>query len=620
MDFKDLAQKILSELGGKGNIVSLEHCATRLRFKLKDSSKISKDKVQDIQGVITVVEAGGQFQIVIGNDVSYVFKEIGILTGINNSNMHIGSGEKQKFNILNSLIDTISGVFTPLLWILAATGILQGMLTLFSLGGLLDSSGSTYLIWRSAADSLFYFFPILLGFSASKKFGGSPYLGALLGASLIHPITLSMVGEPTTFLGVPVNILNYTSTVIPIIFACYFLVKIELFCNKILPSSIRNMISPTVAITIMTPLTLVVVGPITTMLSDGIGIVYSAIVYFSPMVAGFIFGGLWQVLVIFGLHWAILPIAFNNLATTGSDNFLVMIAPAVFAQVGAGVAVAIKSKNKELKALAYSTSITGVLGITEPLVYGVTLKLKKPFIAATIGGAIGGAIVGISGARTVSATVVGLLSIPGFIESDGFLFALIGIVVGFIVAMVLTSYLGFDEPIEDEESKKQQAINKQAIEKSFSNTTEVVLSPLKGKVLPITKSNDKVFASLALGKGVVIMPTEGKLYSPVDGVATTVFKTLHAIGIVTEAGAEILIHVGINTVKLEGKYFTSHVLQNDKIKKGQLLLEFDIDAITKEGFLIETPVIISNTDDYVDVIETNNENIEVSNILLTLIK
>ncbi|MFL2072881.1 beta-glucoside-specific PTS transporter subunit IIABC [Marinilactibacillus psychrotolerans] len=611
MSSKTVAENILKNIGGESNINSLVHCATRLRFKLKDREKASKNKIENIEGVVSVVESGGQFQVVIGNEVADVYKEIIENTTIDSND---SVEDNQSGNIFDRAIDIISSIFTPVLPALIGAGMLRGLLMLAVQLGL-DNSSGVYIILNSVADSVFYFLPVLLAYTSARKFKANPFLAVVIAGSLIHPSIINLVNEETaiSFLGIPVVLMSYTSTVLPIILASYLLAKVEAFFNKIIHPVAKNVLTPLLSLAIVTPLTFLIVGPVTTYTSQFIGTGYEYIYNFNPIIAGFVLGGIWQVLVVFGLHWGIVPIGWNNLALYGRNTLSGMNGPSNFAQAGAAFGVFLKSKNKKIKQLSLSAAITALFSITEPAVYGVTLRYKKPFYIAILSGAIAGAIGGASGSATVAAGPVGILSIPLF-AGEGFVGFLIAISVAFISAAILTYIFGYDRKHDIEEEGKAATPNVTSDE--ISN--EVIPSPLKGTVVSLESVNDEMFSKKLLGNGVAIIPSEGKLYAPTNGTITTAFPTGHAIGLTSSNGAEILMHIGLDTVNLDGDGFDVMVNQGDSVNKGDLLVEFDINKIKKSDFDIVTPVIITNSDDYNLYNSSKTERVDVGDELIEL--
>ncbi|MEC1259018.1 beta-glucoside-specific PTS transporter subunit IIABC [Bacillus swezeyi] len=608
MDVQSLAKEILRHIGGEKNVVSLVHCATRLRFKLKDRSKADKKALEETDGVVTVVESGGQFQVVIGNHVPEVYKEIGRISNILEDSP-ADQSQKEKGNLAGRLVDVVSSIFTPLLGVMAGAGILKGLLLICTNAGWLTAEETTYTILYAAADSLFYFLPLLLAVTAAKKFGANLFVALTMAGALIYPSILELKnsGADTEFFGIPVVLMNYTSTVIPIILAVFVMSWLEKYCMRIIHDSVKNFITPVICLVVMVPLTLIVFGPLGVYTGNGIAAAILSVFDVSPILAGAIIAALWQILVIFGIHWGIVPVILNNIAVHGKDYIKPATAAAVFAQTGAAFGVMLKTKNKKLKTLAGSAAITGIFGITEPAVYGVTLRLKKPFVCGVISAAAGGAIIGYSHSVAIASGAPGLLTIPIF-YGPGFLGFIIGISVSFVLSIVLTYIVGFDDPIDE---KQQQHTGKGSGEKIYS--------PLQGDVLPLTEVSDKVFSSGALGEGVAVLPAKGIVAAPADGVVTTAFPTGHAYGITTESQAEILIHIGVDTVKLEGKHFDSKVVQGQKVKRGDILAEFDLEALIREGFDVKTPVVVTNSNQYSDVVQTDQKRVRTEDLIMILI-
>lgn len=587
MKYDQLAKAIIESVGGEQNVSSLVHCATRLRFVLKDKAKADKLKLEKLEGVIAVKESGGQFQVVVGNTVPEVYQAIGKQTKLMEESTDT-SETSEKGNIFGRAIDVISSIFTPLLGVMAGAGILKGLLAIATNAGWLVPTETTYIILNATADSLFYFLPILLAVTSARKFGANQFVAMTVAGALIYPTIIQLKADAvaTTFFGIPVTMMSYTSTVIPIILAVWVMSYVEKFFNRYVHESVKNFVTPLIALVTIVPLTLIVFGPIGVTSGDLIAAFILKVLAFNPILAGAFIAGVWQILVIFGIHWGVVPIFINNIATKGYDYIKPATAPAIFAQAGASFGVMLRSKNKKLKTLAGSTGITALFGITEPAVYGVTLRLKRPFIAAVISAAVGGGIVGHFGSVAVASGPPGLLTLPVFIGDSmtAFYGLLIGVGVSFFLSMVLTYILGFeDDPIEKE------------VEKNIRPSTEMTIpSPVSGQIVSLEKVSDSVFASGAMGKGFAVVPTEGKVIAPVSGQVTAIFASKHAIGIRSEDGMEILIHVGIDTVRLDGTHFELHVTQDQKIEPGDVLITFDMESIQSEGYDIITPVIFTN--------------------------
>ena len=617
---KEIAVRVLDAVGGKENVNSVVHCATRLRFKLKDEGKADTNRLIQDDDVIQVVQSGGQYQVVIGSHVSDVYRE---LTGVANFD---GESEKsaEKGNPLNQLIDIISSIFTPFLGAMAGAGVLKGFLTLAVTMNWLAADSGVYTVWYAIADGLFTYLPVMLAFTAAKKFKTNEFLAVSLAMALVHPSITELAGQTLSFVGIPVIIgaSAYTSSVIPIILAVFLQSYVERFFKKVIPSFLQIICVPLAVFLIMAPVTFIVVGPLGTIVGNLLGSGYDAIYNLSPILAGAIMGGLWQVFVMFGMHWGFVPIAMVNLTQFGFDTMVPMLLPAVLAQGGAALAVFFITKNVKLKGLALSSTITSLFGITEPTVYGVTLPLKKPFIAACISGAIGGAIVGFSQVKNYTFGLVSLLSLPSFIPQDtqdmsGLIAAAIGTAVAFGAAFVLTFVLRFEDqpnPADtDTEKSKVPA-------PSITNERVVLSSPLAGRVVPLNEVKDQVFSSGAMGKGIAIDPANGTLVAPADGTITTLFPTGHAIGLTTTDGVEILMHIGMDTVELEGKGFEIFVKQEDQVKKGDLLVKFDLSLIKEAGYSTVTPIVVTNTPNYLDVLDMNQEDVLQGEDFLAIVK
>lgn len=634
MKYEQLAKDILEKVGGTDNINSVFHCITRLRFKLKDESIAKTEELEKMDGVISVLRSGGQYQVVIGNHVPDVYAAVLSVGGISAEGAE-GSGNEGGGNLFNKFIDMISGVFTPVLGVLAATGMIKGFASMFLAFGWVTATSGTYQILYAIGDALFYFFPIFLGYTAIKKFGGNIFVGMAIGGALVYPAISGLTaGKPlytlfagtlfespihVTFLGIPVILMSYASSVIPIILATFFASKVEKGLKQIIPDVVKTFLVPFFTLLIVVPLTFIVIGPIAVWAGDLLGQGTLWVYNLSPVIAGLFLGGFWQVFVIFGLHWGLIPVALNNIATLHADPILAMTFGASFAQIGAVLAVILKTKNQKIKTLGFPAFISGIFGVTEPAIYGVTLPLKKPFIMSCIAGAVGGGIIGFAGSQGYILGGLGVFGIPNFIEPGSpigtqFWMVMLAMVVSFVLGLILTLVFGFKDPVETAASVTPVVTQSETLIEQ-----EVLVSPLAGELIPLVNVKDEAFSSGALGKGLGIVPTEGKLYSPANGTVTMVFPTGHAVGITTDSGAEILMHIGMDTVQLEGKYFTVHVKQGDKITAGQLLTEFDIEGIRSEGYDITTPIIVTNTNQYLDVMVVDEEEVKPGDRVITLV-
>ncbi|EAC3307397.1 PTS beta-glucoside transporter subunit IIBCA [Listeria monocytogenes] len=602
MNNSDLAKEVVKLVGGKENILSVIHCVTRLRFKLRDENLAETEKIKALKGVMTVVKSGGQYQVVIGDHVSYVYDEVIRVLGIKPDDALQDNPEQEHKSIFNKFVELISGIFMPVLGLLAASGILKGFLTAAVTMGLINTSAGVYEVLYAASDALFYFMPIILGFSAGKVFKTNQYLSAAVGAALVYPTLVDMYsnGAHLTFLHIPVILMNYTMSVIPVILAIYFMSKLEKVLVKFIPKSLQLIFVPLLLLLIVVPVSLIIIGPVSTYASQLLAKGALGLYSLSPMIAGFFLAGVWQVAVMFGLHWAFIPIFINNISVLGYDPINAMLYCTVFAQTGAVMAVMLKTRNQELRSLSITATISGFLGITEPAIYGVNLPYKKPFIMACVGSAFGGAIAGMSAAKMFGGFASGgIFGIPMFINPDGigwdFWGFLISLVVAFSVALILTYFFGFKDKVEE--------VVIQTGEKATLD--ETIYSPLQGELIALNDVKDEVFSAGIMGAGVAILPASGEIRAPFDGTVLSVFQTKHAIGLISKQGVELLIHVGLDTVNLNGQFFDIEVSESEEIKKGDLLGTFELDTIKKAGYDITTPIIVTNSATLADVITVN---------------
>ncbi|MEF3885316.1 beta-glucoside-specific PTS transporter subunit IIABC [Lacticaseibacillus rhamnosus] len=605
-----LAKQLLKLVGGKQNINQVWHCATRLRFTLKDQDKVPKEKVEALDGVITVVEASGQFQVVIGNNVSDVYQEVVKLEPSLSDGTEgpaTVTHEKMTFKrAFNGLLTFISGVFTPFLGAMAGAGILKGLLSLAVVLGWLTTKSGAYQIWWAAADGIFYFLPLALAFTAAKQLKVNQFVAMAIAAAMVYPNIVALVGKPSIdFFGIPVVAANYTATVLPILLVVVVQKFLEPFFNKIWHESVRNILAPLCLLVVIVPLTMLVVGPVSSILSNGLATAIVSLNKSVPVLAGMILGGFWQVFVIFGVHWALVPVMMNNIALYGTDPMMPILLPAVLAQAGAAFAVFLKARDAKMKSLAGSSTITALFGITEPTIYGITLKLKKPFYCACVAGAVGGIIVAMSGAGANVASLASVLSLPTYL-GKGFGVSVIGDVVAFVLGVGLTlAFGGINAPAKN-----------QAAAEVVADHAETLAAPVKGTLVALSDVPDEVFASGTMGQGIAIEPEENVVKSPVAGTVSLVYPTGHAIGITSDKGAEILIHIGIDTVNLKGKHFKALIEQGQKVTVGTPLVEFDYQAIQAAGYAPTVMIIVTNSDQY--QVETRSDGATDDDALMTL--
>ncbi|WP_099221732.1 beta-glucoside-specific PTS transporter subunit IIABC [Listeria costaricensis] len=643
MKYEALIKKIVENIGGKNNIKSLTHCMTRLRFKLKDESKAEDEEIKKIPDVVTVVHSAGQYQIVIGNHVGEVYNELIEMTGLQGEQNTADSTEKPK-GPLNMFIDMVSSIFTPVISVLMAAGIIKGILALLTALNVVDKESGTYLILNATGDAFFYFLPLFLGYTSAKKFGLKPFLGMTIGAILVYPTIVAansgaeplytlfagtMIESPIyfTFLGLPVVMMNYTSSVIPIIAATYLASKVEKLLNRFIPVTVRSFFVPFLTLLIAAPLVFLIIGPITTWFGLILGNLLASAYALSPVIAGAVIGFFWQFFIMFGLHWGFVPIAMNNYATLGYDVVMMAGLATPFAMAGVTFAIFLKTRNRKLKEIAFPAFLSSIFGVTEPALYGVTLPRKKAFYMTSISVAVAGVIMGLFNTKTYINGGTGIFAIPRFINPEtgidnSFIGFVIAVTVALVLGFLLTYFYAYDPKVDDEEveERKPEENTFKELNKELGQTLLCDLTaPLNGKTVPLSQVEDEVFASGLLGKGVAILPEEGRVFAPADGEVTTLFPTGHAIGVTTTEGIELLIHIGMNTVNLEGKYFTPKVHQGDKVEKGQVLLEFDLEAIKKEGYSVVTPVVISNGKEYLEVVSTEQQIVQSDDILLTVV-
>lgn len=602
--YEQLAKDIIKNVGGKENVLSLTHCVTRLRFQLKDEGKANTDVLKNMDGVVTVMQTAGQYQVVIGNHVPDVFKDVCEVAGISGGE---GSGEKVKRKFSEAALDIISGIFMPSIGILCASGILKGVNIILDMAGLIPAASGLGQILAGAADAMFWFFPIILGFNAFKKLGGNPYLGMTLGAALCYP---ALQGVNLNVLGFNVNA-TYTSTMLPILVMSFIAVPMEKWLNKVVPDVVKTFVVPAVVLFVCVPVGFCLIGPAANEVGAIINNVIQGAYGFSPIVAGILLGFLWQLLVMVGCHvLVVLPMMMGLMAGEPQPLMAVVAFPS-FVQTGAVFAIWLKSKNKKLKTIALPAWISGIFGVTEPAIYGVTLPNGKQFILTCVGAGVIGGLSVLLGVSQFTMGGIGVFALPAMIDPangsgsiiSAVIVAVAAIVIGFIIAFVTYK------------DKKEAVIENK--EEKLVKGREVICSPINGNVLPLSEAKDDAFAQGLLGNGVAIDPADGKVVSPVDGTVMTLFPTKHAIGLVSDNGAEILIHLGMDTVKLDGKYFEAHVKQGDKVKKGDVLVTCDVEAIKAEGYSMITPVIVTNTADYLDVVEMASGTVKAGDDIIS---
>lgn len=609
MDYKKLAGEILNYVGGEKNVAQVTHCATRLRFNLVDEKKANADALKSTKGVMGVVSSGGQFQVIIGSDVASVYKPL-LELGTFETTAEVQEEEKGK---VVKVLDTIAGIFTPIIPAITGAGMLKAVLALLVAFGRIDTTTQTYAILNFMSDAAFYFLPFLIANSAAKKFKCNPYLAMTIAAIMLHPTFAAMkaAGEAVFFVGIPVKLVSYSSSVIPIILAVWLMSFVEPFADKISPKPIKFFTKPLITMTATGLLALIVVGPLGTILGDylamGIKWLDSYASWLVPTVVG-IFSPL---LVMTGMHYGLIPIGINNIAQFQFDT---VVGPGMLASNiasgAASLAVSVKTKDKDFKQLASSAGITGVCGITEPAMYGVHLRTKKSLYGTMIGGGIAGLYLGIMGVGRYTSGSPGLLALPGYIGTEGFTnitHAIIGAVIAIVTTFVATLILYKDETVEEATPVQEDKEKNEAFTKAAGN---IVCNPIEGTVVSLSTVPDPMFAEEILGKGVAVIPNKDRAVSPVNGEVVNVFDTQHAIGLLSDDGVEVLIHIGVDTVKLGGQHFDAKVKAGDKVCVGDELVAFDSEAIKAAGYSTITSILVTNTPDYADVIGVSGKEMK----------
>ncbi|MDR9749474.1 beta-glucoside-specific PTS transporter subunit IIABC [Paenibacillus taichungensis] len=631
MDHKKMGDDIVRLVGGEANINGLVHCATRLRFDLKDSKKAERETLEKHDGIITVVESGGQFQVVIGSNVAHVYAEIMKNRDFGGDSSSSAESTGEKTSVLSKVFEIISGSFSPLIPAMAGSGMLKALLTVLTMLGWMSDTSDTYLILSAAGNAVFYFLPIFLGITLGMKLKANPYVAGVIGAALMEPNFTGLMdkGSDVSFLGIPVVMMNYSASVFPIFISISIYAVLDKLLKKIILKDLQLFLVPMIALMIMVPLSAMAFGPFGTTVGDWISSGVTWLIGVSGILSGIVLGGFMTFMVVFGLHWGFTPITIQNIGV-GGDPIEAMAAAAVFAQIGVAFGIFLKAKkNKTLRTLAGSTSLTGLLaGVTEPIVYGLILRYKRVIPIVVIAGAIGGAINGHFGVKMTAYVFHNIFAIPVYTPTVVYVIA---IACSFAVAAVLTVMFGYESKTKDTVSEKNESVSSTSVESTpvdlplvpETNTTEIkkeqIYSPLTGKAVALSTINDPAFSTGAMGKGLAIVPEIGEVVAPVDGVVTSLFPTGHAIGLTTNAGTEILIHIGINTVALKGKHFNPVVQEGDIVRQGDLLIQFEIDKIKEAGYETVTPVIVTLTQQEVDVFETTQEHVQKNDVLLTLV-
>ncbi|QOS79187.1 PTS glucose transporter subunit IIA [Paenibacillus sp. JNUCC31] len=638
MNHRDLSTEIIQLTGGEENIIQAWHCITRLRFNVKDEKKVQLEQIKKLNGVLGAQFQNDQFQVVIGNNVAAVYEELEGQLKQGASTEH-KEEQKSRSRGLNAVLDTISGIFTPILPAIVGTGMLKGILALLVTLGLLHENSGEYQVLASIGNAAFYFLPFLLAVSSARKFKVNEYIALTLAGTLLYPTILDAFNanhlEPIRFLSLPVSIVNYTQSVIPIILGVWLLSYVYRWVDRIIPGPVKVIFTSMIVLVITVPVLLIAIGPLGTFIGTYLEMGTSWLFAHSGPLTGIILGGLMPLIVMTGMHYAFFPGTLQNLSKLGYDVLLLPINLITnMSQAGAVMAVFLKTKNPNMKSIALSSGISALLGITEPALYGVTLKLKKPFYASLVGGAAGGGFITAVGLKCFGFAVPGLLSLPLYIDPKGgmsnFWYALIGVAISFTVSFVLTLMLKWDDsepqpsaasdsPLMELRPEPLREQNEMPLTvRSIEEKKGEVQSPLTGELVPLAELPDKTFADELTGKGIAIRPTEGKVTAPFDGTVTMVAKSKHAIMLQSTDGIDILIHIGLNTVSLKGKFYDVKVVAGQEVRSGEILVEFDLENIKAVGLDIVSPVIVTNTPDYLDVVPVHVKGVISMNELLLL--
>ncbi|WP_091012145.1 beta-glucoside-specific PTS transporter subunit IIABC [Paenibacillus amylolyticus] len=641
MNNKDLAKNVLDLVGGEQNISGLTHCATRLRFVLKDDNKADLKALDQLEGVLKAQNSGGQVQVVIGAKVDAVYSEVKNLTSdkIGELTESTDSGPKKRRNPVNVVLETIAGIFTPVLPALVGCGMIKCLATVITAMGYLEGSGFLTII-NMIGDCIFYFMPFFLAVSAANRFKTNPYLAVALAAGLMHPTILNAAAQIAEtgvnridFLGMPILLMKYSSSVIPIILAVWIMSYVYPIVNRVIPKFLQVLLTPMIVLFIMIPVELIVLGPVGSYIGDWLTNGINSLFSTAGVLAGAILGFFKPIMVMFGMHYAIMPIQVQQVATLGATVLLPTALAANLAQAGAAFGVFVLTKSKTMKSAAASSGFTALFGITEPAIYGVTLKYKRPFFAGCLAGGLVGGFYSLVHTTANAISLPGVLAI-GTYSSDRYMYVVIGCIAAVVLGFVFTLLAGIKEDTDGNKSK-QQATNKvnsnqtvvasEVTPASVSSQTStssdmLIVSPMTGEIKPISEVEDQAFAQELMGKGIAIVPTNGKVYAPFDGVVEALYRTKHAIGLKAANGVEILIHIGVDTVSLKGKYFTAHIEQGQTIKAGDLLVEFDPEGITIAGYNTITSIVVTNMQQYGDVLTTATSGpIRESEALIKLI-
>ena len=630
-DYTQLAKEVVAAVGGKENIVNVTNCMTRLRFVLDDSIP-DKDKVAGIKGVKGVMNQGGQYQVIIGTHVSEVVKDVrreAQISGegsINKEDMKL----IKKDSLWNRFFKTISGCIMPMLGPMIAGGIIKGILVILVTAGILTKTDGTYLVLYAAGDAILYFMPVIVGFTCGKVFDCNPYVTAVIGAAFLYPDLVSAVSAEggITFLKIPVAAASYTNTFLPIVLASFVASKLEKLAKKFIPSMLQLMLVPTFVLAVTVPLSWIVIGPVMNTVSSWLSKGECGIFGMSPLLGGTLLGAFWQLVVLLGLHAAFIPILMNNLFSQGYDPVNAVLGLTVWALAGVTLGYALKNKDPEKRGIGFGSLASALCGVTEPAIYSIALPNFKLFVCAWIGGGISGGILGALGGKMYTMAGDGLFRIPAMINPEGLDISFYGFIICALISFAVSAVLAFimaDSGVEEAEQVAEQMdtdMNNHVLEENkmiSDNKETIIYAPVSGKVICREDIPDETFASGIMGEGVGIKPEEEIIVAPFDGEITSVVDTGHAVGLTSSDGVELLIHVGVDTVKMQGDGFQVFVTEGQKVKTGEKLLKFDRDKIRKAGYSDTTAVLVTNSDDYSSV-KTVAENVKQKDTVIIIEK
>lgn len=616
-NYDELASNVIKYAGGERNIKNAWHCVTRLRFNLADKGSVDLESIKKVPGVMGAQFAGDQFQVIIGNDVEAAFDAVQKALGNSFTQENTDDGDNKE-GVISRLMDFISGTFTPAMPAIIGAGLLKGIVSLIQTFNWLPTNGAEFKVLEMISDSAFYFLPFLLAVSAARKLKTNEFLAMSIAGVLLYPTMVNgfnamsagkTVATMKLFGFLPMPYLAYSSSVIPILLAVWFLKYVFQWVKGWMPKSVTIMLSPVLTLLIVVPVTLVILGPLGTYVGTGFSAVILWLFKHVGIIAGALLGGLWPLLVMTGMHWAIMPFGLQIFNSQGFDSFMSpSILAATFAMAGATFAVLLKTKDDNMKQIALPAGISAILGITEPAMYGVTLKLKKPLIGALIGGGVTGAVFNVFHVKAFGMGMPGLIALPGFVEPHNnlnIIVAVAGSILAFVIAFIITWYIGFEDVKNDTVNK--ESVQNNNIEKGAGAQIKIS-APVSGQAVPVENLADATFAGQVMGQTTAIQPSTNEIVSPFEGEVTLVAETKHAVGIKSVDGIELLIHMGIDTVELQGKHFVSHIKQGDHVIQGDLLMEMDVAAIKEEGYDPVVLSIVTNSADYLDVISTTTSN------------